>query len=73
MGTFLGTTDGLKSILGVRNLRMKNVFFESFGTFFELWKPLGIILDHLGNFDFRRCSLIFVGCGRVSSVGGEKS
>ena len=44
-----------------------------FGRFFGLWKPLGIILDHYGEFCFRRFSLIFVGFGRVSSVRHEQS
>ena len=56
MGTFLGTTDGLKSILGSDIFRPKITFFERFGRFFELWKPWGsfwIISENFIFADFR--------------------
>ena len=40
-------------------------FFERFRRFFEHGKPLGMIGDDFGRFDFRRFSLIFVGFRRV--------
>ena len=41
-------------------------FFDRFGRFFEHGKPLGMIGDDFGRFDFRRFSSIFVDFRRVS-------
>ncbi len=72
-GDFLRPTDGLKSIWGSEIVRPKIVFSDAVRPFREVFDALEAIGDHFGQFYFRRCSLIFVGFGRLSSVGGEKS
>ena len=71
--TNTGPNNHPKTILGSEKNHPKNnvfggfwAFFERFGRFFEHGKPLGMIGDDFGRFDFRRFSLIFVGFRRVS-------
>ena len=52
--------------IGKSCFRMFSGVFYRFGRFFEHGKPLGMIGDDFGRFDFRRFSLIFVGFRRVS-------
>ena len=75
--TSTGPNNHPKTISGPEKNHPKNhvfggfrMFFDRFGRFFEHGKPLGMIGDDFGRFDFRRCSSIFVDFRRVSVGSG---